>query len=180
LEVVYEGDNKVRESKLQTYRTQFENLKMKEEKNIVEYLHRVDEVVNSIKEEEEELTDKPIVNNILRSLPMRYDAKISTIEDRSDIGTLTVDQLHGIFTAYEIRTWNDKSSKRETTFTTSKTNMRQEKKTNDELSDIYDEETANFIKKLKKGTGKYKGKIPLICFNRGKIGHFSNKYPHPK
>jgi hypothetical protein len=49
LEVVYEGDDKVRESKLQTYRTQFENLKMKEEENIVEYLHRVDEVVNSIR-----------------------------------------------------------------------------------------------------------------------------------
>jgi hypothetical protein len=36
LEVVYEGDDKVKEAKLQTYRAQFENLKMKEEKNIVE------------------------------------------------------------------------------------------------------------------------------------------------
>ena len=58
--------------------------------------------------------------------------------------------------------------------------MRQELKTNDELSDIFDEETANFIKKLKKGIGKYKGKIPLICFNYGKIGHFTNKCPYPK
>jgi hypothetical protein len=47
--------------------------------------------------------------------------------------------------------------------------MRQEKSTNDELSDIYDEETANFLKKLNKGTRKYKGNIPLICFNYGKI-----------
>jgi hypothetical protein len=30
LEVVYEGDDKVKEAKIQTYRTQFENLKMKE------------------------------------------------------------------------------------------------------------------------------------------------------
>jgi hypothetical protein len=42
---------------------------------------------------------------------MRYDSKISTIEDRSDLNTLTVDQLHGIFTAYEMRTGNDKSTK---------------------------------------------------------------------
>jgi hypothetical protein len=58
--------------------------------------------------------------------------------------------------------------------------MGQEKNTNDELSYISNEETTNFIKKLKKGTGKYKGRIPLIYFNYEKIGHFANKCPHPK
>jgi hypothetical protein len=42
---------------------------------------------------------------------MRYDAKISTIEDRPELDTLTVDQLHGIFTAYEMRTRTDNPSK---------------------------------------------------------------------
>jgi len=116
LEVVYEGDSKVKEAKLQTYRTQFENLKMKEEENIVEYFHRVDEVVNSIRAVGEELTDKPIVKNILISLPMRYDSNISTIEDRPELDKLIVDQLHGIFTAYEMRTGREKPSKGETTF----------------------------------------------------------------
>jgi hypothetical protein len=120
------------------------------------------------------------VKKILRSLPTRYDINIYTIEDRSDIDTLTVDQLHGIFTTYEMRKGNNKSSKRETTFKESKTKMRQEQKTNDELLDISDEETTNFIKKLKKGIGKYKGKIPLICFNYVKIAHFSIKCPYPK
>jgi hypothetical protein len=124
---------------------------MKEEENIVEYLHSVDEVVNSIKTIGEEITDEPIFQNILRSLRMRYDAKISTIEDRPDLDTLIVDQLHGFFTTYEMRIENDKSSKRETSFKASKTKMSQGKKTNDELSDISDEETTNFIKKLKKG-----------------------------
>jgi hypothetical protein len=36
------------------------------------------------------------------------------------------------------------------------------------------------MKRLKKGIEKYKGKIPLICFNYGKIGHFANKCPYPK
>jgi hypothetical protein len=35
---------------------------------------------------------------------MRYNAKISTIEDRPELEKLTVDQLHGILTAYEMRT----------------------------------------------------------------------------
>jgi hypothetical protein len=155
-------------------------MKMKEEENIVEYLHRVDEVVNSIRAVGEEITYKPIMQKILRSLPMRYDSMISTLEYRHDLDTLTVDQLHGIFIAYEMRTGNDKSSKREITFKSSKRKMREEKTTNDELSNISDEETANFIMKLKKVTRKYKGKNPLICFNCGKIGHFVNKCPYPK
>jgi hypothetical protein len=44
---------------------------------------------------------------------MRYDANISTIEYRPDLDTLTVDQLHGIFTTYEMRTWNDKNHQKE-------------------------------------------------------------------
>jgi polyphosphate kinase 2 (PPK2 family) len=72
----------------------------------------------------EEITDNPIVQKVLRSLPMRYDGNISTIKDRSDLNTLTVDRLHGIFTAYEMRTGNDKSTKDETTFKTSNTKMR--------------------------------------------------------
>jgi hypothetical protein len=44
-----------------------------------------------------------------------------------------------------------------------------------------DEEVANFVKRLNKGTnGRYRGKLPLICFNCDGIGHFANKFPHKK
>jgi hypothetical protein len=40
---------------------------------------------------------------------------------------------------------------------------------------------ANFVKILNKGTdGRYRGKIPLICFNCDGIGHFVNKCPYKK
>jgi hypothetical protein len=40
---------------------------------------------------------------------------------------------------------------------------------------------AKFVKRLNKGTnGRYRGKLPLICFNCDGIGHFANKCPHKK
>jgi hypothetical protein len=44
-----------------------------------------------------------------------------------------------------------------------------------------DEEVANFVKRLNKGTdGRYRGKLPLICFNCNGIGHFAKKFPYNK
>jgi hypothetical protein len=37
LQNIYEGDSKVKEAKLQTYRGQFEQLKLKEDENIASY-----------------------------------------------------------------------------------------------------------------------------------------------
>jgi hypothetical protein len=39
---------------------------------------------------------------------------------------------------------------------------------------------ANFIRRMTRGTDKYKGKIPLICFDCDGVGHFANKFPHKK
>jgi DNA-directed RNA polymerase subunit M/transcription elongation factor TFIIS len=103
---------------------------------------------------------------------MRYDAKISSIKDRSDLNTLTVDQLHGIFTSYEMRTGHDKSTKDETTFKESKTNINQEQKTQSNRHEESDVEEANFIRKIQKGSGKYKGKLLFKCFNCGKSWSF--------
>ena len=36
------------------------------------------------------------------------------------------------------------------------------------------------LKKLEKGTVKYKGNLPLKCFNYGRIGHISSKCTYPK
>jgi hypothetical protein len=39
----------------------------------------------------------------------------------------------------------------------------------------------NFVRRLNKGTdGRYRGKLPLICFNCDDIGHFANKCAHKK
>jgi len=49
LQNVYEGDAKVKGAKLQTYREQFEHLKMKEDEDIATYFLWVDEIVNVVR-----------------------------------------------------------------------------------------------------------------------------------
>jgi hypothetical protein len=35
---------------------------------------------------------------------MRFDPKVSTLEERTDLDSISMDELHGIFTSYEMRT----------------------------------------------------------------------------
>jgi hypothetical protein len=182
---IYEGDSKVKEAKIQTYRGQFEQLKLKEDEDIAAYLLRVDEIVNAIIGLGEEIEESVIVQKVLRYLPMRFNPKISTLEERSDLKSIIMDELHGIFIAYEMRTEQKNPDVKEETFKASKRSKQKKKeqeeyRSNNDVSED-DEEVANFVKRLNKGTNdKYRGKLPLICFNCDGIGHFANKCPHKK
>ena len=73
LNTVYEGVSKVKQSELQTYKGQFESLKMKEEENIAEYLLRVDEIVNAIRGLGGVIKEREVVEKVLRTLPTKYE-----------------------------------------------------------------------------------------------------------
>lgn len=60
----------------------------------------------------------------MRSLPLRFNPKVSTIEELKDIQNLKMDELHGIITTYEMRTWKEKSGLKEATFKTLKRRRR--------------------------------------------------------
>jgi hypothetical protein len=165
----YEGNEKVKGAKLQTYRLKFEQLKMNEDETVSKYFLRVEELVNAMKGLGEKIEDTLLVQKILRSLPDRFNPKVSAIEELNDLKILPIDQLLGTLTAYEMRISKDKSITREASF-------KEDKNIDSELDDIEEK----FVRRLKKGSGKYQGKLPFKCFNCGKIGHFASKCPHKK
>jgi hypothetical protein len=102
-----------------------------------------------------------------------------------DLATMTMDELHGILTTYKMRMEQDNLVTKEVSFKESKKIKKKDKQNpnsdcscNNDLKE--DEEMANFVRRIKKGTDKYKGMLPLKCFNCDGVGHFVNKCPYEK
>ena len=147
---------------------------MSEEENIAAYFQRVEEVVNTMKGLGETMEARLVVQKILRTLTSKYNPKVSAIEDREKLDDLKTEELQGFLTAYEMRIQEPRQS--EATFKVAK-NKHQCHESCSIDHEIPDEELVNFVNKLPRGTGRYKGKLPLKCFNCGKIGHFAAKCP---
>ena len=73
---------------------------MKEEENIAECILRVDEIFHAIRVLGGVIKKREVVEKVLRTLPMKYDSKVSTLEEQDDLEHMTVDEIHGIFTSY--------------------------------------------------------------------------------
>ena len=58
------------------------------------------------------LPDDELVEKVQRTLPMAYNPKVSTLEDQGKLDYLTMDELYGILTAYELRLRIDKLQRR--------------------------------------------------------------------
>ena len=97
---------------------------------------------------------------------MRFDPKVSALEKRKDLDKISMDELHRILTAYEMITKQEKTSRKEETFKFSKKTKKNNQKSKSFScsscsEDSNDEEEANFVRKLKQGTNKFKGKLPF-------------------
>ncbi|KAL0336076.1 UNVERIFIED_CONTAM: hypothetical protein Sradi_4819500 [Sesamum radiatum] len=114
---------KVRITKLQTLKRDFENMKMKDSETIDEYYTKVRELVNQLKAYGEDIPEKRVVEKLLISVTEKYDPIVTTIEETKDIITLTVTELVGSLEAYEKRRSRREENSLENAFQ-SKLNMR--------------------------------------------------------
>ena len=80
-------------------------------------------MVNAIRGPGGKLKEKEVVSKILRTLAMRYDSKVPTLEERDDLKIVTIDELHGILTVNEMRTGLNETSKKEAVFKVSSKNQ---------------------------------------------------------
>ena len=101
---------------------------MKEHEDIAAYFLRVDEIVNSMRGLGENTKNTTPIQKMLRSLPMIFDSKVSALEERKYLDKLSMDELHGILTTYEMRIEQEKPSRKEETFKVSKKTKKKQPK----------------------------------------------------
>ena len=95
LQTTYEGTKTVKDSKLQRLTSSFKEIKMEEDESFDEFYAKLKDIVNSAFNLEETILEPKIVKKVLRSLPERFHAKITAIEESKDIDQILLTELVG-------------------------------------------------------------------------------------
>eukprot|EP00253_Pinus_taeda_P023579 PITA_23579 len=103
LKTAYQGMEKVKTTKLQLLRKDFENLCMKESDNIDSFFTHVIGLVTQIRSHGEILEERRIVEKLLRILPSKFDVIFTIIEETKDLSNFSVDELHTSLITHEQR-----------------------------------------------------------------------------
>ena len=102
LQTTYEGTKAVKDSKFQKLTTSFEEIKMEEDESFDEFYAKLKDIVNSAFNLGETIPEPKIVRKELRSLPKRFHAKITTIEESKYIDNIPLTELVGNLQTYEL------------------------------------------------------------------------------
>eukprot|EP00253_Pinus_taeda_P019940 PITA_19940 len=91
---------------------------VKNDESVANYFLRIDEIVNRMKKLGEEIKEVTLFEKVLRSLSSKFESKVSAIEEKQNLQSITMSQLHEILTLFEMRK-GEPSDMREFAFKTS-------------------------------------------------------------
>jgi len=103
LETCYQGVTKVKNVKLQNLRRDFENLKMKDNETVDNFMTQVMSVVNQLRQYGEDLPDQRVIEKLLRCFPKKFEAVVVPIEEFKNLSQMHIDELTGSLLAHESR-----------------------------------------------------------------------------
>ena len=150
----FEGTKAVKYSKLQRLTMSFEVIKMEDDESFDEFYAKLKDMVNSAFNLGETIFEPKIVRKVFRSLPKRFHAKITVIEESKDIDKIPLTKLVGNLHTNELGlTRIQKSSKSKSMVLKAKSNDSDES-SKDEDSKMKSYITRQFKKFMKNASRK--------------------------
>ncbi|KAL8102551.1 hypothetical protein AgCh_027166 [Apium graveolens] len=103
LKMMCQGADRAKKAKVQTLRTEFESLVMKDNEQIDEFYLKLNGLVMNIRALGESITESYVVKKMLRVVPTRFLQIISTLEQFGDLEKITLEEIGGSLRIHEER-----------------------------------------------------------------------------
>ena len=193
LRVTNEGTKAVKKSRLQLLTSQFEVLQMGEEDKFVDFQDKLLDIANKCQALGSPIYGERLNWKILRSLPKRFKAKVTAIEESKDVDDMSLDELLGSLQTFEA-CMKPKAKNKGLALKVVKEASSSEE---DEEMALLVRKFRKFLKKGAKPYGKYsrdkevkksftpphersghvKSNRKVQCFKCKKFGHFASDCP---
>lgn len=110
----HEGTYAAKQSKWQRLTTKFELIRMEEEETFNQFYSKLISIVNSCGTLGEPIPPFRVIKKILRSLPERFDTKVTMLQGKQKLKDKSVEEIVGILQTYEADMLHSESRKTKT------------------------------------------------------------------
>jgi hypothetical protein len=107
----YQGSTKVKRAQLQALRREFEVLAMGENETVNDYFARTLAIANRMTAHGETMAQVTVVEKVLRSMPVKFNYVVCSIEESNDVTNLSIDELQSSLIVHEQRMKHQKDQK---------------------------------------------------------------------
>lgn len=182
IKILCQGADKVKNARIQTLKSEFEAMTMKEDETIDDFHMKMNGIVTNIRALGEEMDESYTVKKLLRAVPSKFLQTTSTIEQFGDLNTMTMEEAVGSLKAHEERV-KGKTESKESRLLLTEEEWAKREKTEGKLLLTREE----WLKRNnKEGSSTYRNKVGRVdksnvkCYNCNIYGHFVAECRKPK
>lgn len=182
IKMLCQGADKVKKARIQTLKSEFEAMTMKEDETIDDFHMKMNGIVTNIRALGEKMEESYTVKKLLRAVPSKFLQITSTIEQFGDLDTMTMEEAVGSLKAHEERV-KGKTEVKESRLLLTEEEWAKREKAEGKLLLTREE----WLKRNnKEGSSTFKTKVGRFdksnvkCYNCNIYGHIASECRRPK